>query len=1063
MKTLTLLTALILAALTATAQIIHVPADQPTIQQGIDAAKDGDTVLVAEGTYLENINFNGKAITVASLFLVEKDISHISNTVIDGSQPSNPDIGTVVTFDSGEDSTSVLYGFTITGGTGTLIPSYGVIVGGGILFNNAGGKVTHNYIKGDTIIASAGFVGAGAAINSGPPGTSGLVVISHNKIFDNYVEADDAWAVAGGIDSRGDAIITYNEIYNNTAYSSNERAVSGGLYMVGYNLELEDNTFRNNKAVSSANQDWGGAAGAIFVTKCNGSITNNRILNNEVSSINKGQAAGLMLENVYPGLLVSKNIIQGNFHSGGTGLGGGLYIHIGGRGLIYHNLISGNSATKGGGVYLSDINQQDFEFISNTVSDNEASDSGGGVFLATNSPCLISNSIIWGNTSPDDPDISDAFDAISIDYSDVGKTMTGTGNINTDPFFDTIWQYRLTENSPCIDAGEPTSPDDPDGTRPDMGCYAFFQGTQIDVAKDNSGNFKSIKEAIDVATAGDLILVDDGTYFENINFNGKAITIASKFSVDQDEQHIVNTIINGSRSVNPEIGSVVSFVSGEDNSSVLNGFSITGGTGSYSPPGAAPVPMVTGGGINCAFSGPKIINNYIHDNAINFFNGADYGGGICTGPPVPGVFPVIENNKIYGNQANGFFNPSGGGIYMFSSGRIKDNEIYDNSVFCATNQSNGGGVVCAMGEIDVSGNKIYNNKAVSPNKGLFTNWGGIAGGLIIYMCNGTVDSNMITGNHIIANDADSAASPGVLIEMCEDDLLFSKNIVANNTYSGGECYGGGVGIWYGGATLTNNLITGNLAKYGAGISIADTTAQAHKTILINNTLTENFADSLGGGMFVELWAENMRENQYDTVIIMNNIVWGDQSGDGKEIFHVRGDMVVSYSDIEGGWDGEGNIDEDPVFVGSGDYPFQINDNSLCIDAGNPDATGLNLPESDLAGEVRIENGRVDMGAYEWNMFVGVEGFEPYSQQNEILIYPNPFSTSTTIEYFLMQSSYVQIFIYNHLGEKVSTLAARQPSGKQQMSWETINLPTGVYYYTINTGNRVATGKMVKVK
>ena len=76
------------------------------------------------------------------------------------------------------------------------------------------------------------------------------------------------------------------------------------------------------------------------------------------------------------------------------------------------------------------------------------------------------------------------------------------------------------------------------------------------------------------------------------------------------------------------------------------------------------------------------------------------------------------------------------------------------------------------------------------------------------------------------------------------------------------------------------------------------------------------------------------------------------------------------------------------------------------------------------------------------------------------IYPNPFTTSTTIEYQLDQPSEVILSIYNHLGEQIDLIRQHQHSGKQQITWNAVGLPPGMYFFTLQSEDQVATGKMV---
>jgi hypothetical protein len=145
-----------------------------------------------------------------------------------------------------------------------------------------------------------------------------------------------------------------------------------------------------------------------------------------------------------------------------------------------------------------------------------------------------------------------------------------------------------------------------------------------------------------------------------------------------------------------------------------------------------------------------------------------------------------------------------------------------------------------------------------------------------------------------------------------------------------------------------------LAQYGGGGIFFRYDCDSTIT---NNTIAENTA-SYGGGISC---------GEYSSLTITNTILWNDSP---DEISFYESSITITYSDVQGGWEGEGNIDADPMFVGGGDYHLKAS--SPCIDAGTNDAPAL--PYTDFEGNDRIIDGNgdgnaiVDMGAYE---YVGV--------------------------------------------------------------------------------------------
>ncbi|MFC1887981.1 FlgD immunoglobulin-like domain containing protein [Candidatus Cloacimonadota bacterium] len=247
---------------------INVPDDYTTIQGAINNAENGDLILVAEGTYYENIDFLGKSITVASHFYLDNELDHILNTIINGSQPDDPALASCVRMLSGEDSNTVLLGFTLTGGQGTAYEFAVNAVykeGGCIITDNSTAIIKNNLIIENEALVIAGTLGGGGG------GIS--AIFSSPQIMNNVIMLNTASYAAGLVLNWSGGLVKNNIIYAN--YGGGDFG-TGGLMVwdVGPTTAVvENNTIVGNISYSTA--------GGLSVTNSSAVIRNNIIWGNQ--------------------------------------------------------------------------------------------------------------------------------------------------------------------------------------------------------------------------------------------------------------------------------------------------------------------------------------------------------------------------------------------------------------------------------------------------------------------------------------------------------------------------------------------------------------------------------------------------------------------------------------------------------------------------------------------------------------------------------------------------------------------------------------------------------------
>lgn len=742
---------------TTTSKTLFVPDDFDKIQDAIDFSLDGFEIIVKPGVYYENLNLNGKNITLRSTDPTDPNI--VDQTIIDGQQ-----LDSVIKIGSGE---AVISGLTIQNGQNYK--------GGGVYGSNnnlCSATIQYNNIKNNQALGgSNNWVGGGGIFGCNGP-------ILNNLIWENTSVYN------GSAISACQGVIANNIFFQNSDDNKNLLYSCGGI--------IKNNIFYNN------------TTGNIFYL-CDGSLINNTIYRNQLKNYAIHTYESPIFENCifWGNRTESGNVV---FPFGDqrpidyccienwTGEGKG-NITLNPRLVDPENgnfNLGPDSPCIDAGSFISDVtedfegNQRGLDKFPNQRGDGSNYDSGAFEFTGTASltsppetptnitpengstniplaPILVSSVFIASETesfhvaSQWQIDTSNNFDEPLFDSQVTKDNLTSiiTPYIGLDPQSKYLWRVRYFDSfSVYSNWSYPTS-------------FTTRSPITVSIPED----YSTIQDAIDNSYGGDTIIVSPGTYYGNLHFLGRDIILKS--TNPKKPEVVAQTILDGQY-----FGSVVSFSGVESPACVLEGFTITHGVSDF------------GGGINGKGTLATIKNNVITENEV--FSG---GGGIhnCDGE--------IFNNTISLNKSN---NSSGGGISN-CDGNVRENVISKNSA-----DRDGGGVFKGIGIF--SNNIVENNTSKSGGGAFFLSGGLIENNLIrnnraesrgggTYQCNALFRNNLWIQNR-------SSSTGGAMYETF-------GSIINNTFWNNSAQIGGAINDFEG--TILNSIFWLNFDVEGKQI------------------------------------------------------------------------------------------------------------------------------------------------------------------------------------------------------------------------------------------------------
>lgn len=546
--------------------------------------------------------------------------------------------------------------------------------------------------------------------------------------------------------------------------------------------------------------------------------------------------------------------------------------------------------------------------------------------------------------------------------------------------------------------------------------------TTVRVDWAGGGDFLNIQEGIDHAYAGDTVRVAPGTYTgalnRNLDFQGKAIALIGTAGAD-------STIIDCEGA-----GRGLLFHSGEDTTSIVSGFTVTG---------AVPI-TYNGAGICCLWSSsPTVANCVITGNTAEGV--PQNGGGMSC---LVSSSPRLVNVAFTNNHADG----SGGGLYVTGESQPR----LANVAFQNNTAEAGGGMSCYYSSCPVLDDVTFSGNSAVAGGGMLCENG----------CSPVLASVTFEGN-------EAGWGGGLLCRDSSSPSLTRVMFIDNTaTYGGGmhcfsECSPNLDHVWF----------AGNSAQVGGAILWTDSPQSVSHGVFANNS-----AGEWGGALFADLWPAveivdctffgngapiggHVCSAQGTTAVVVTNSIMSG-SVEGEPLAELDGvgsaGFDVSFSCVYQNAGGDSlpgehhdNLFANPLFCDATVGDFTLRDDSQCLPENNPWGELIGgIGAGDCATGLPDEEKPLCFALYP--------------------VTPNPFGPRTHIVFDLPSSSDVTVAIYNIAGRRVKTMVAGayMEAGQHVVPWNGHDdtgrrVASGVYFCRVRAGGEETAQRMVLLR